>query len=287
MDVKDTITIIIIAVTALATAISAIWAATQYRLVKRDTHMTDIKRKLMQFKNNCDVMNDLLCYELVDEVVNAVVFSHNIEFQIIAFSNIIPSVDDENLKWPFIITKAAYTPRLMQYEHLVKSNNQIADELSQELPSISRIFKSIQIMFCAQHDLISEVSRNEKLYSSVVIEMRRIGVEKINIIQELLCIRLIEFISHRLNKEQENINDAISIIDIANNIFLKMSDKELNKQINCESKINFKRISDTTSIYDDLQEAEKGLERIMSAETLMKFRELCVAIKIRNGKNNE
>lgn len=232
-------------------------------------------------------MNNLICYELVDETVNSVVFSRNVKFSLCTFIRSIEPDNLEKAEWPFLITAAVETPNMSRYSELMKSNSEICTEISIILPSVSRIFKSIQAMFTTQMEIVRRCSRNEELYADITRNILENGTDTIDSIQSYLGISLIKFISKYLQKEQDNIIDALRIIDIVNDVFLFMKDTKLMNHINNEKEIQFKQINETDSIFDDLQEAEKGLERVMDPHQLMLFRELCVSIKIRNKKNNE
>ncbi len=167
------------------------------------------------------------------------------------------------------------------------TSNELCIEISSILPSVSRIFEGVQAMFTTQSRGIFELSHHENLYRDVVMDALKSGGENVNLLKAYMVTRIIEQISYQLSNEQSNIQDAVSLLEIVNTAFLSLKDKEIMDQVKCESKITYKPITDTGSIFDDLHEAEKGLEKIMTHEDLMLFRELCVSIRVRNKMNTD
>lgn len=287
MELMEVIRTGILSVSALAGSGAVIWGINQYRLTKRDRKASRIKTILTRFKCNCETMMSLLSYELVDEVVNVVVYSENVQYGLYKFLHQITSDEDEDIKWPIPITAAVSSPYLMQYRSLMNANNELCIEISSILPSVSRIFEGVQAMFTTQSRGIFELSHHENLYRDVVMDALKSGGENVNLLKAYMVTRIIEQISYQLSNEQSNIQDAVSLLEIVNTAFLSLKDKEIMDQVKCESKITYKPITDTGSIFDDLHEAEKGLEKIMTHEDLMLFRELCVSIRVRNKMNTD
>lgn len=285
MEVMEIIRTCILSVSALAGSCAVIWGINQYRLTKRDKKASRIKTILTRFKCNCETMMSLLSYELVDEVVNVVVYSENVQFGLYKFLHQITSEDEEEIEWPVPITAAVSSPYLMQFRYLMNSNNELCIEISSILPSVSRIFEGVQAMFSTQLRGILELSHHEGLYTDVVTEAMKYGEENIYLLKAHMVACIIGEISRQLSNEQANIQNAIKLLEIVNTAFLALNDKEIIEQVECENKIEYKPIADTYSIFDDFHEAEKGLEKIMTHEDLMLFRELCVSIRVQNKMN--
>ena len=119
MEVMEIIRTCILSVSALAGSCAVIWGINQYRLTKRDKKASRIKTILTRFKCNCETMMSLLSYELVDEVVNVVVYSENVQFGLYKFLHQITSEDEEEIEWPVPITAAVSSPYLMQFRYLI------------------------------------------------------------------------------------------------------------------------------------------------------------------------
>ncbi len=128
-------------------------------------------------------MMSLLSYELVDEVVNVVVYSENVQFGLYKFLHQITSEDDEEIEWPVPITAAVSSPYLMQFRSLINSNNELCIEISSILPSVSRIFEGVQAMFSTQLRGILELSHHKGLSTNVVTEAIKHGEENIYLLK--------------------------------------------------------------------------------------------------------
>lgn len=163
---------------------------------KTDRKASRIKTILTRFKCNCETMMSLLSYELVDEVVNVVVYSENVQFGLYKFLHQITSEDDEEIEWPVPITAAVSSPYLMQFRSLINSNNELCIEISSILPSVSRIFEGVQAMFSTQLRGILELSHHKGLSTNVVTEAIKHGEENIYLLKAHMVACIIGEISH-------------------------------------------------------------------------------------------
>lgn len=287
MEINEIIRTCILSISAVSASIAVIWAINQYRLTKRDKIVSQIKMMLTHFKYNCEIMMSLLSYELVDEVVNKVVYSRNVEFGLYKFLHQIILEKNTEVKWPIPITAAVASPYLLRYQELMNDNNELCIEIGSILPSVSRIFEGVQVMFKSQQHTIKDLSHHEDLYEKITTDLIGSGINNPSLLKAHIASSLTMEISSHLSFEWDNIRDAIKLLEIVNNAFLSLKDKGIIKQVKLERKIKYQPIAETQTIFDDFHEAEKGLEKIMDHNNLMLFRELCVAIRVRNKMHNE
>lgn len=83
------------------------------------------------------------------------------------------------------------------------------------------------------------------------------------------------------NIEQKNIDDAIALLKLVNQSFLKLDNIQLEKQRKLEQKMTWGKFGSKSSIFEEFQESEKAFEKIMSRKELLKFRELYTKIQVR------
>lgn len=61
----------------IATLSAAIYGYFSYRRQKREDRATAIREMLIKYDNNCNVLNHLLTFDVVHEIVSCVIYSNN------------------------------------------------------------------------------------------------------------------------------------------------------------------------------------------------------------------
>lgn len=290
--VKDIVTIVGIIISAL----TLYNAYNLYRLGKRDSYIREIRNTLITFQYNCKNLNQLINYEIVHELVYHVVYSSQMNRILtkIYTANFNSSTTEEMLDKALEdfapITTSIHTELLSQYEQTLKGNTQESSKIYTSYPSLYRVYETVNYIFSRTTDITKNIVRDENIYKNIINKAftNRSNISNIDNLKEFIFYSFMSGIpSGVLKDSQKDIDDALDILTMATNNFMRLSDKGLFKQKKRESHISFKEMDKTDTIFEDLLEAEKGLKLLFTDNEMLSFRELSTKIKVRNESDED
>ena len=285
----DWTTVIIQILLVIVTAVAAIIAFVVYSRQKRDDTAAKARNYFVSFANNCDTLNELINYDVVHEIVSCVVYSDLIVRNMSQVCYFIENgADLREFKWPWPITVPIHSKLIDDYEVLIRRNQEICAAISVQFPSLFRIYQSIFTMFHSILSYTKNFARDERVFGIIFLTALKRETHPSQLQDEIfynLSLRIVE----GLMNQQKNINDALLLLDLVNKTFLKLSPSQLSAQSKREFKMHLKEYQNTQTIFEDFQEAEKALEKIMNQRDILKFRELYTKIKVRqeDQRNDE
>lgn len=265
-----------------ATASAALVAYNNYRKQKRHEMTASIRKMVTHLDYNCNRLNELLNYEVLHEIISEVVYSHQIDMILTYMANsVTDGTKSEKPELARPVTTSIHSPILEEYENLLKSNSEICGQLAEAVPSIHRIFLSINTMFVSIIRSIKEFSRNENALVKIYFQIRNTGCHDIGMIKDEMFYLLLSAIGNGMEVEQLNINDALSIISQTRNAITRLDDKQLGRILKKSRQLKLQSVDSTETIFNDFREAEKGLALIFTPEELLSYRELYIKMKVR------
>lgn len=272
----------------VATLSAAVYGYFSYRRQKREDRATAIREMLIKYDNNCNVLNHLLTFDVVHEIVSCVIYSkiihrnlHRMNHMLTNSDLKIGEIDKERFSWPWPITIPLHSQLVDDYEATLRKNQEICATLGTQLPSLYKVFLCVHNIFWSILADTKEFVRNEEILGEMWLETTSITGPDIDLQKDEIFNLMIASILKGYNVEQKNIDDAIALLKLVNQSFLKLDNKQLEKQRKLEQKMTWGKFGSKSSIFEEFQESEKAFEKIMSRKELLKFRELYTKIQVR------
>lgn len=272
----------------VATLSAAVWGYFSYRRQKREERATAIRELLIKYDNNCSVLNHLLTFDVVHEIVSCVIYSPIIHRNLQRMDHMISErgigtrdIDPDKFYWPWPITVPLHSQLVDDYEATLRKNQEICASLGTQLPSLYKVFLCVHNIFWNVLADTKGFVRDEKIFGQMWLDTRKIFGSHIELQKDELFNLMINSILQGYKVEQKNIDDAISILKLVTQSFLKLNNKKLEKQRKLEQNMPWGKYGSKSSIFEEFQETEKALEKIMTHEELLKFRELYTKIQVR------
>ena len=272
----------------VATLSAALWGYFSYLRQKREERATAIRELLIKYDNNCSVLNHLLTFDVVHEIVYCVIYSpiihrnlQRMDHMLTEQSVRISEIDPDKFYWPWPITIPLHSQLVDDYEATLRKNQEICATLGTQLPSLYKVFLCVHNIFWSVLADTKEFVRDEEIFGQMWLDTRTKQGSNIELQKDELFNLMIGSILRGYKVEQKNIDDAISILKLVTQSFLKLNNKRLEKQRKLEQDMTWCKYGSKKSIFEEFQETEKALEKIMTPEELLKFRELYTKIQVR------
>lgn len=272
----------------VATLSAAIYGYFSYRRQRREDRATAIRELLIKYDNNCNVLNHLLTFDVVHEIVSCVIYSDIIHRNLQRMNHMLTQkdvsfneFDRERFSWPWPITIPLHSQLIDDYEVTLRKNQEICATLGTQLPSLYKVFLCVHNIFWSILAETKEFVRDENIFGQMWLDTASHTGSDINLQKDEIFNLMIDSILRGYGVEQKNIDDAIALLKLVNQSFLKLDNKKLERQRKLEQKMTWGRYGSKSSIFEEFQETEKALEKIMTPEELLKFRELYTKIQVR------
>lgn len=272
----------------VATLSAAIYGYYNYRRQRREERATAIREMLIKYDNNCSVLNHLLTFDVVHEIVSCVVYSEIIHRNLQRMNHMLTNspeffreIDKERFSWPWPITIPLHSQLVDDYEATLRKNQEICATLGTQLPSLYKVFLCVHNIFWSILAQTKEFVRNESIFGQMWLDTMSITGSNIDLQKDEIFNLMIDTVLKGYHVEQRNIDDAITLLKLVTQSFLKLDNKQLEKQLKLEQKMTWGKFGTKSSIFEEFQEAEKALEKIMTPKDLLKFRELYTKIQVR------
>lgn len=289
-------------ITAIATAIGTIVAAGMlvsgirlYQVTKRDEYIARVRQVIAKSRAACYRMNNLMTYEITNEIVSSLVYSKDLELPLKEiydkeFSNPQQTKSDfekylENEFKP--ITSAIHTPLLNTYEGIINDLETDSAFLQNDYPGLFRILKSIVTLF--SNIIINHKSfvRDENVWKKILLlqfddRLRFDSLDKLK--TEIFHVLVVNLLKRLRDRDQPDIDDMLKMLDLTVDVYLSKDEERLFAVSRAERKIGLVPISDTKKITDDLKEAEKCQLLVLNQEQILTYRELMTRVIQRNEK---
>ena len=292
MDLKLTSEIAI----TVGTVISTLTLLSAYRLYwigKRDNYIKELRNILISYQYNSRCLNNLMTYDITHELIQTVVYSKQVKkFLKYVFDEFFTSSKEVNELEEYLenmnpITLSIHTQLLTEFNDLLKMNSQEASKVYTDYPSLYRVYEAVNYIFNQTIEISKHMVRDEDIFQDLLLNAfdEKENITSADLLVESIFYSLMSIIQQKQTEnDQEDINDVLSLLTIATNGLMRLSDKELFKHKGKESKVSYKEFDVTKSIFEDLLEAEKGLKQILRDDELLEFREYSTKIKVRNEK---
>ena len=272
----------------VATLSAAVWGYFSYRRQKNEERATAIRELLIKYDNNCNVLNHLLTFDVVHEMVSCVIYSPIMHRNLQRMHHMLADegmnlreIDPYTFSWPWPITIPLHSQLIDDYEATIRKNQEICATLGTQLPSLYKVFLCVHNLFWSVLANTKGFVRDEQILGQMWLDTKPFICNNIEIQKDELFNIMIGAVLQGYDVEQKNIDDAISILKLVTQSFLKLNNKQLEKQRKLEQKMTWGKYGSKSSIFEEFQETEKALEKIMSHEELLKFRELYTKIQVR------
>jgi len=267
-----------------------------YKKGKRDEFSSVIRKKLIDIREKCYELNRLVTYELAHEVTETVIFSPGVTYQLTKLINDVRAsgIPDKNLdeyvKHNFpAVTTPVNSPLISDIESIIRSAKSDIGELRFAFPGLYRVTYpviSVLSIIVGHH---KRITRDDEIWEKLLPEILKKEKDKsVEDIQHILHRIFLSFCHKRVAEhDQEDINDLLSLLDLTLDAYLDKTNKELENISLKERRAKLKPISQTKKINDDLREAEKVLDNVLSPDDIKMYRELIVKFEQRNSSKED
>jgi len=265
-----------------------------YKLSKRDNYIKEIRNVLISYQYNSNSLNNLITYDISHELSYHVIYSNQLDriltklhsecFQ----SGKTKKELKEYLKTLPPITVSIHTELLKQYNELLKLNSEQSSKIYTDFPSLYRVYEAINFIFNQTIQITKSIVRDEDIYADIVVSIfkNKDKIKNPDDLKESIYHDFMRILQRKLSEsDQDDINDALSILTLTTNSLMRLSDKALFSHMKKEKRIVYKELDETDNIFSDLLEAEKGLKLILKEDEILLFREFSTKIKVRNPSN--
>lgn len=279
--------------TTIGVVISTLTLYSAYRLYKigkRDSYIKSVRNTLISFHYNSGNLNKLLTFEITHELVNTVVYSTQIDRLVShIYANFFLTNKTKDELENYLdeinpITVSIHTELLDQFDKILKANSEESSKVFTDFPSLYRVYEAVILIFEQTIEISKHMVRDERIIKDIFIDMfdQKDSFQNTEDVKEFIFYQLMLIIQTKHSEsDQKDINDALSILGLTTNGLLRLSDKDLFKQMKQEQRIKYKVFDSTENIFQDLLESEKGLRFVLTEEELLNFREFSTKIKAR------
>jgi len=271
---------------ALLAALSLAAGFLLYRINRRDELAAQFRRMIGATRPGLDQLQYMVSFELASELAGAAVYSRDLELPLhdvyaYARPDSGEKPDDDEVveylakRFP-VITIPLNTPLVERYQGLTAS---IAAEVAvyqATFPGIYRIVSSVGLLFEGilfeektkardedrWEEILPGLLQDEELVSSLT-HMKWMLVE-------IITTNLMSYIA----ESRTQVLILTKMIDLVIEAYLSKTARELRRISRIERKEKIKPFTETKSIAEDLQEAERCLAHALSATQQRRYREL-------------
>ncbi len=280
----DTVTKIATIVGELASAGALVAGFVLYSITKRDEYVTRFKGVMAANRARCHRLNEHVNYELVTEIVRAVVFSNELEAGLQdvyeRFFSPSGSGNKEDLeKWMKesfpVIAVPVHTPLTEAYEELILSIEADLAQYQSEFPALFRVFVSVRGYLANAERQIKESARDEELWEKVLPTMyeERHSYPSVNHFKDSLSAMLFGLVGNATAESKRDIDLALALLDLVVDAYLEVPGHGVLRWAKTERSASLIPLKSTKTVTEDLREAEKPLKQLLTQDVALAFRE--------------
>lgn len=281
---------------ALVSALTLLSGFILYYLSKRDSSVYSTKEILVKIREACESLNNSVTYELAHEISEAVIFcpamTYNLR-KIWIYINEKERNIDEIKKYidddfpP--VTIPIHTPLTQEIDAIIRNATSDLAKLRNTNPGIYRVASPVIIMLSNIITKYKGIIRDDEIWKKMLV----------NCFQELYAEKSEQDLQHRIlyiqnallndmaKKDQEDIDDMLSIMDMTFDKYLGMNTRKVSKISRKERKLKFLSPKEAPKVTDDLRDAEKFLLSIFNQHELLSYREMIVKVEQRHKDKTE
>jgi hypothetical protein len=268
-----------------------------YRVNRRDERIKEIREGMVAAKARAAQLDMMITYELAYDIVEKTIssrtllpFLHNLYLR-----HFRSPTDQENSikieefdqymdKNMPLIFGSIQSEKVAVFEGGLREIEVIASKLDFDVPGLARCLY-------AGRNILGNVFRGQKgfafsedAWKRVISVMGQRGerFENFDLFQSRLIQVFVGLMIERLaNKGQNTINDVLECIDIIVKRYLEKSPRDFIKAARIQCSRELVPINQTSSVSQDLSEAEKGVDGTLPNTDLMRIRQLWTQIETR------
>ena len=268
-----------------------------YQAQQRDAYIAELRQFLTKTQSQIHHLDSLINYEITHEMVETVIYSRGMEvplqrvydlgFNQQASKKRLQSYLNEEFPDPTI---PICSPLITAFESILADLEMTSSTYSFDYPGLYRVCKGTRTMIRNIHEHNKRIIRKKDLWALIVPLVAEEENDNIHSIDEFkfeLTEYLVSLVLLKLKGDQSDINDLISVVDMVFLAYLSEPTKEL---VSLRKKVrtqNLKPLNETETITEDLREAEKCLQFVLTQNQLLDYREVITRIEQRNKEDND
>jgi hypothetical protein len=279
-------------ISQVATTIGAILAAGTlgagfllYRLNRRDDDIAALRMTIATSRANADRLRGLVGYELGDELVTAAVYSRSmlvplkriLDTVFLGDGELTGDVKEQIHERLGVITVAIDSSIAREYEDTVRELLSDSARYQTSYPGLYRVLRSLAILYGNVLEMEKGVARDERAWAneiSILLEDERENITNLDQLKYHLSSRLIRGSAYLASEARKELGDLGEILDLVTDGYLAHDEASLVRLSRKERGETIKPLSNTKTITEDLREAEKALQHMLSRDELLKYREI-------------
>lgn len=294
------------AIAQVATAIGAAVGAGSllagfsiYRRTKRDEYAGSLRKAIADTRANSDVIKGLLSFEIVNEISSAVVYSRDLELitdQIFTRYFLEPAQDPEGqslsledyLEVAFpVITVSIHTHSVQFAQEKIAEMSRSMAPFQSDHPGLYRIASSLESICAGFLREVKDTVRDEDIWKRLITNLRsgeiwseaarnqmRKDLNSVEHLRSELHQVLVGLLLSGVKFTRETYSDIGEMLDIAADAYIGKTELELEKLARSVTSMDLVPMSRTEKVTEDLEQAEKALDPVLSKDDLLMFREI-------------
>lgn len=287
-------------VAQVATALGVLVAAASvasvyimYRIGQREEYASALRLTIVSSRSICHRLNMLLDYELANELAGTVSYSRDFELTFLDAYNLWFSDDKKEIEEEALqtligpITVPIQTPTVNAYEKDLLRIEQDMARYQRDFPALYRVLSGAAVVFRNILRNAKELVRNEdtaRFIFRYLAETEQSAIDSVERLRFRYNFWLIVLgIRKTLDNDQADIDDILEMLDLVTDAYLALDDRGVAQASARERKVTLIPLASTTKISEDLREAEKALEYVLTAQQLRDYREKVVRFEQRNS----
>lgn len=288
---------------ALGTASSVFAGYRIYIKSQKDEYVKNVRMLLSKIESNCKRLNYLATHELLHDISFSVVYRDDVKSMLFHLINKLKEVDlkqyaTEEERRKIIaeniptITFPVTSSMTKEYLEIIESTNLELEKYRFDFPGLFKSINTVFLVFQSLHSVNRQAISDDKIWENLLIEIifKEETPLEIDLFEYKLHYYMVAGLLYRFNKQkdQNDINDMLEIMQLVTNSYRTLNDNNLHKQAVKESKIQLKPNSDlNNSWYEYFHEAEKALKTVLTTDELLKYREKVTSYSDRIKALNE
>ncbi|MHB8241920.1 MAG: hypothetical protein ACYDHN_08000 [Solirubrobacteraceae bacterium] len=290
-------------VAQIATTIGALAAAGTlgagfllYRLNRRDEDLAALRMTIAASRANVDRLRSMVGYELADELVTAAVYSRSMSVPLQNlfrqfFSNGGAAPDDRTKKIKEAlgyITVAINSPIAHDFEDRTRAISSDAARYQTSYPGLYRVLRALAALYLNVLEMEKQVARDEETWTRMLDELVDDKSAEIHSLDDLLYRLSSELIggsTYLASEVRKELGDLGEILDLVADAYLVQDEASLVRLSRAERGEELTPVSRTKTITEDLREAEKALQHVLTKDDRLKYRE--IVTRFDNRRSNE
>lgn len=300
----ETLNVILDIITSLGTIVatfSIVTAFILYRIQRKDDRLINTQQSLQILHNQAESIKLISDGELLAEMVNTVLYSNQMEHRLknlyaitIQCKKKHTNHDESCKKFSAVLgvwIAPIQGPLCKRYDETLNAIRNNSLVFYPAYPGLYRFVRASARMLRNMLITYKEILLDEELISENIYSFFVEGSESLED-YESFCDTIQDFLYQLLDVQrkatnQKDLEELLALINIVYGCHSYLTKKEWNKLEKHNKKIKFRESDDIDTLVEEILEAEKGFEIIMSQQDKDLFMSLVSSIRTRNDTWND